>query len=178
MSLVYTSVALNMTNVYNTLKTDTISVGDQVPHPKAPLTQWMDGFKLHYNANSIAGTFSEANVVMVGMPALLGFNNISNIVCASAGSVGDNMANAIAAYWSAQITPGAPQHKSRIVSISNDAGKIAAPIKDYICSQTSTLKTPSYEHLFQFIENQVKTIVWSVTETNEITPTTYPVTIS
>lgn len=178
MSLVYTSVALNMTNVYNALITDTTSTGDQTPYPKQPLTQWMDGFKLHYDTNSIAGTFSEANVVMVSMPALLGFDNNSKIVCANNGSVGDNMADAIAGYWSAQITFGAPQHLTAISSISNDASKIAQPIKAYICSQTSSPKNPSYEHLFQFIENQVKTIIWTVTETNYVTYSSYSVQIS
>lgn len=175
MSLVFSTVSANMANVYTALKTDKITDNiNQTPYPRPPLTQWMDGFKLHYDTNSIAGTFSEANVVMVSMQSLLGFVNIGP----SCDVVAGNMSNAIAAYWTAQVTPGAPQHLSAISSITNDAAKIAAPIKAYMCSQTSTLKTPSYEHLFQFIENQVKTIIWTVKETDYVITNSYPVTIS
>lgn len=177
MSLNFVTVSANMSGVYTALKDDkTSDNANQTPYPKAPSTQWIDGFKTHYNSNSIAGTFTKASVVMVSMPALLGFVNIGP----SCDIVGGNMAKAITDYWTAQITKGTPQVLDVIDSVTNDASKISAPIKSYICSQTSTSKTPSYEHLFQYIENQVKAIVWTVTEKNTAgtSTSTYTVTIS
>lgn len=172
MSLNFITVSLNMTNAYTALKTDTqFDNPNQVPYPKAPGTKWIDDFKLHYDNNSNAGTFSFTSVVMVSLPALLSFIGTSNSCAGTAA----NMAKAISDYWAAQLTPGTPRFSS-ITSVTNDATtKINVNIKNYLCAQVSTTKTPNYEHLFQYIENQVKTIVWTVSETNN---GSYTVTIS
>lgn len=175
MSLNFITVSANMNNTYTALKTDTqADNANQVPYPKAPGTKWVDDFKLYYNSNSMAGTFSQASVIMVSLPALLSFVNTSNS-CAGAA---DNMAKAISDYWVAQITKGAPQVYTIITSVTNDASKISATIKSYLCSQVSTSKSPNYEHIFQYIENQVKTIIWTVNETNGTLSTSYTVSIS
>ena len=174
MTLNYVTVSANMDSAYDALKNDKIQDNpNQVPYPRAPLTQWMDAFKTNYDNDANNGTFSEANVVMTPMPALLEFDNTGS-TCS-----GPNMMAAkIAQYWAAQVTPGTPQHKTSITNVVNDAAKIEAPIQAYLCGSTSVLSTPHYEHLFLFIENQVKTIIWQVTEADGGGSATYPVTIS
>lgn len=175
MSLNFPVVSSQMNDIYTGLKLDKQSDNvNQVPYPKAPGTQWVVAFKMYYDSDSIAGTFSKASVVMVSRPALLDFINTGNS-CASAPT---NMAKVITDYWVSQLAFGTPQILTSIVSITNDASKINAPIKDYLCTQVSTLKTPSYNHIFQYIENQVKSIIWTVTEKDSTTTTSYPVTIS
>jgi len=177
MPLNFITVSANMNSVYTSLKLDKKSDNaNQVPYPKTPLTQWIDAFKLHYDTDSNAGIFSKVSVKMVTNQPLLGFVNTGN----SCAGPATNMAKAISDYWVAQLTKGTPTVLDVIVSVTNDAGKINAPIKSYLCSQVSTSKTPNYEHLFQYIESQVKTIVWTVEEKNTAgdTTTIYSVSIS
>lgn len=169
MSLNYVTLAANMNGTYDTLKsTKQQDNPNQVPYPSNPGTKWMDDYIVFYDTDANAGTFSAASVVMASMPSLLIFDNN-----ASACSGPTMMAAKLASYWIAQVTPGTPQIDT-ILSVSNDAAKIQTPIETWLCSQTSTLSAPPYEALFNYIESQVKTIVWTVTEQGG----SYSVTIS
>lgn len=174
MALNYSSVASQMANMYVGLKEDkTQDNPNQVPYPIDPGTAWMDNYISFYDTDSNAGDFSMASVVMVPMSELLRFDNQGSVCDGD-----DMMAAKISEYWVAQVTPGEPQIGSAIVSVSNDAAKIRSTISAYLCSQESTLKTPSYEHLFEFIESEVNSIIWTVTELVGGSPSSYSVTIA
>lgn len=150
---------------------------NQVPYPylvsPTSSTVWMDNYVLRYDQDANNGVFSAASVVMVSSPELLRFNNYA-VACAG----DDMMAAKISEYWISQVTFGEPQMDG-IVSITNDAAKIRAPIENYMCSYPGGIESsPYYEHLFNFIEQQVKTIIWTVTELSGGVPTPYTVTIS
>ena len=85
-----------------------------------------------------------------------------------------------ARYWSLANDPGAPSVLSSIVGISNDASKIAGPIAANLTalSSGSTMLMPSYAEFIDCIYREVKTIIWSVTETSGPSTTTYTVTVS
>lgn len=169
MSLDYVTLASNMNSTYDTLKnTKQQDNPNQVPYPSNPGTKWMDDYIVYYDNDANNGTFSKTSVVMTSLPSLLIFDNNSSS-CSGA----TMMAAKLAAYWSAQVTPGTPQIDS-ILSVSNDASKIQPIIESYLCARTSVSTPPPYEELFQTIENAVKTIVWTVTETGG----SYTVTIS
>lgn len=136
-------------------------------------TVWMDNYVDDYDTDANNGVFSAASVVMISQPELLRFNNYA-VACGG----DDMMAAKISEYWMAQVTFGSPQMDG-IISITNDAAKIRAPIENYMCSYPGGQEsTPYYEHLFKFIEQQVKTIIWTVTELSGGVPTSYTVTIS
>lgn len=175
MALDYVTLSENMVSGYNELKTNLVQDNEkQTPYPSGDVgTTWMDAFKLYYDEDSNNGEFSEVSVVMVSDQPTLEFDNYLQ-TCN-----GDDMiAERISAYWSGQTTFGEPLYTS-IVSISNDASKIQEPIETYICSLPGNEEyTPHYEHLFSYIEEQVKTIVWTVQELNGTTPVTYTVSIT
>ena len=85
-----------------------------------------------------------------------------------------------ARYWSLAIAPGAPSVLSSIVSISNDASKIAEPIaaKLTTLSGGDTMLSPAYAEFIDCIYSEVKTIIWTVSETSGPANTTYTVTVS
>ena len=196
MALDYVSLSLNITNYYDSLKTDTQQDNpEQVPYPKDPVNppgtwliepvydefetlitpgvplpedKWISNYIIAYDNDANNGIFTAPSVVMVNKPELLIF--IANSVCSGP----DMLAAKISEYWQAQLTPGTPI-SGGIQNITNDAAKIQAPIENYLCTLgTMTETTPYYEHLFQFIELQVKTIIWTVTESLS----TYTVTIT
>lgn len=145
MSLDYTVVSADMVSIYDTLKNDTQQDNpNQTPYPKNPGTQWMDAFKTNYDSYAIAGTMTAGLVTLTSQPSLLDFSS-------------STLGTVISAYWSAQTTPA-----GSAVSCTNDASKIAIPIDNYLAGLgTMAESTPHYEHLFSFIETQVKTIVWT-----------------
>lgn len=169
MSLNYVSLASNINDNYNSLKNNKQQDNpNQVPYPSNPGTAWMDNYIIDYDTDANNGVFSAASVVMISQPELLRFDNTG-----SSCSGPTMWAAKLVAYWEAQITPGTPQIDT-ITSITNDAAKIQTPIEGYLCSAVSTLKNPPYEEVFQFIETQVKTIIWTVNEQGG----SYTVTIS
>lgn len=163
MALSHTTVASQMSSLYTTLK----SAPDVDPTPA-----WVQAFMINYNADSIKGTVSPPAVTLVPMASLLNF-----VVSLDFGVTSTNMSNAIANYWSAQLTFGTGVACGNIVSITNDAMKIAPTIKAYLDSQISNGKTPSYDHLFAYIESQVNTIIWTVTEVC-VSPVVYTCSVS
>jgi hypothetical protein len=164
MGLNYQLVASTMSDEYDSIK--------QTPDvPAAP--RWMDAYKSAYDGDANNGTFSLPAVVMTSNPSLLEFN-VSNSV-----STAQEMAKSLADYWSYQVTPGTPQNCTAITSVTNDASKIETPILNYLTSLGNTERLPQYEHLFQFIEDQVKTIIWTVNEADGTgCSTSYTVSIS
>ncbi|UOK16788.1 hypothetical protein [Vibrio phage phiKT1024] len=163
MSLNYISLSANILSTYNSQKDNRIQDNlEQVPYPAPVGTEWMDNFIIHYDNDANNGVFSSPSVIMKSDPEILRFNN-NGQVCGGT----DMMASRIASYWESQLTFGTPQYSS-ITSITNDASKIKQPIEDYLCSYPGgSESSPYYEHLFLFIESQVKTIIWTVTENGQ-----------
>lgn len=175
MGISYSSIASQMTSFYNSVKTDYDSKpddnSDRKPYPKAPGHKWVEEFMSVYDSDSTAGSMSKPSVVLVSMKSLLDFDPPG---C-------DKMGTVIANYWSAQITPGAPASCGGGVSVSNDAAKIGSAINGYMCGLGGNYPeaTPYYNHLFKFIEDQVKSIVWTVVETGTGNgPCSYTVSVS
>jgi len=176
MSLNHSSVASNMSSFYNILKTDYDSKpGDNSErrnYPKDPGDKWMKKFMDVYDSDATVGTMSKPSVVLVSNKSLLEFS-----------PPGCNlMGTAIANYWSSQITPGSPSAcGGGVASVVNDAAKIGPAINGYMCGLGGNYpeSKPYYNALFSFIESQVKSIIWTVTETGTGNgPCTYPVTIT
>lgn len=171
MSLDYVSLSANILSTYTSQKNNRIQDNlEQVPYPAPVGTEWMDNFIFRYDEDSNNGVFSASSVIMINNPELLRFDNNGQI-CG-----GPNMMAAkISEYWKSQTTHGTPVISS-IQSVSNDAQKIQAPIENYLCTYPGgTESSPHYEHLFNFIEQQVKTIIWTV---DEVGHSPYSVTIS
>lgn len=171
MSLNYIQLSNELNNYYKTMKNNLVTdlQPNQKPYPAnpSPAYEWVDNYINVYDTDANNGVFSATSVVMLSSPSTLRY--IPGVYNA--------MAKPITDYWKLQLTQGAPMYDG-IVSITNDAAKIEAPISAYLNSLTSTLKTPSYEHLFSYIETQVKTIIWTVTETSGTSTVTYDVVIS
>lgn len=160
MSLDYITLSSNILSTYTSQKNNRIQDNvNQVPYPAPVGTEWMDNFVIRYDQDSNNGVFSASSVIMVSNPEILRFDNNSQ----SCGGP-TMMAAKIVEYWKSQVTPGTPTMTS-IQSIENDAQKILSPIENYLCSYPGGIESsPPYEHLFNFIEQQVKTIIWTVTE--------------
>jgi hypothetical protein len=175
MSLDFSAVSSSMDAIYETQKNNKQADNEkQVPYVSAPGTEWMDNYIVIYDADSIAGTFSLPAVLMTSNPSLLRFI-VDNENCGGSNGMGQKISD----YWASQVAYGVPQNCSAIVGISNDAAKIGPVIESYLCSQTSTAKTPNYEHLFSFIETQVNSIIWTISESDSSgCSSTYTVNIS
>ena len=91
-----------------------------------------------------------------------------------------NIGLSCAGYWSKAIAPGTPQSCSSITSVTNDAGKIAAPIAAGIMSLCGSSEeiTPHYEKFVKIIFDQVKTISWVITESSGNCSATFGATVS
>lgn len=175
----YASVSLQLINFYVGQKlTENNNLGAKQPFfpPDPVYDAWVLKFVDVYDADSIAGTTSQPSVSLVSMKNLLYFN-VSNSTLTST-----NFATVVSNYWKQQITPGAPiLCGGTIVSIVNDAEKIKSPIENYMKTLISNEKLPYYEHLFSFVEAQVNSIIWTVTELDGAgcaVPTNYSVTVS
>lgn len=85
-----------------------------------------------------------------------------------------------ARYWSLAIAPGEPQIHSSIVSVTNDASKIASPIAANLIALSSggVMSSPSFAEFVDCIYREVITIVWEVKEISGPTSETYTVTVS
>jgi len=151
MSLNYSAVASAISSEYNDIK--------QTPGTPAG-DRWMSFYTSTYDSDANNGSFSASSVVMVSNPSLLEFN-VSNDT-----STVNNWAKSIADYWVSQVTPGSPQNCGAITSVTNDASKIESEIANYLSGLGDIERTPYYEHLFEFIENQVKSIIWTVSESD------------
>lgn len=173
MPLNYSDVASEMNSFYDILKTTyrSNSNPNRKLYPKDPKNKWVQEFMTKYDNDSINGTMSMASVKLVSMRELLEFSPPG---C-------NKMGSAIARYWTAQVTHGVPSScGGGIASVVNDADKIGPAINAYMCGLPGNIKsTPYYESLFRFIESQVKSIIWTVTETGTGGgPCTYSVTVS
>jgi len=173
MSLNYSSVASDMSDFYITLKTDYVpkSSNGRKNYPKNPSDKWVEKFMSVYDNDSISGTMSKSSVVLISNKPLLKFSPPG---CNLMGTV-------IANYWSSQITPGSPAVcGGSVSSVTNDAAKIGPAINGYMCGLPGNIESkPYYNALFNFIETQVKSIIWTVTETgSNNNPCTYSVTVS
>ena len=178
MSLSYSSLSSNIYNYINNMgtKDNPDVLENQAYYPPDPDGyEWINSnFAVNYDSDSNNGTFSETSVVMVSDVDTLKFIPDIGSSCPST----NTMAEAIGDYWIGQVTFGSPKYDS-IISVSNDASKIKSIISIYMCSMEFTsASNPPYEHLFSYIETQVKSIVWTVTEQNGDSTTTYTVSIS
>lgn len=174
MPLDFSSLSENINNTYVEMKTNLVENPTGKPSPKPPGTEWMDSYILNYDNDANNGVFSMASVVMSSLPNDLIFDT-STPVCGGP----DKMGMKISDYWAAQTEMGEPQVGVSIASVVNDAAKIGPLIEAYLCSVVSEVSNPPYASLFEFIELQVKTIIWTVTELSPTgSPIVYPVTIS
>ena len=148
---------LNHLEVATKINTDYTSQKDD--HLNLVLDRWMNNWMTVYDEDSLNGTMSAPSVKLVSFRPLLEFDRQNGIITAS------NWATAISNYWQAQLTKGTPTLcGNNIVSITNDAAKIQPTIESYLLSQISTEKLPYYDQVFAYIESQVNTIIWTVTE--------------
>ena len=150
MALDYVTLASNVNNVYNEIK-DPNFTGD-------PKTYFMEQQSIKYDTDANNGDLSADSVVLHSNPTSLHFDVINDVITAT------RWADVIRDYWVGQTDFGTPQYGGTITSIVNDATKIHTPIVDYLLSLTSVPKDPPYEHVYEFLENQVKSIIWTVTE--------------
>lgn len=163
-------MSFNYSTVASKIKATHESIKSQYARSSAAnsgdAANWMNTFADAYDTDANAGSFVLGNVVMTSNAGLLKFNNVGN----TTGSC-SAWANAIAAYWAAQLTPGAPELES-IVSVSNDAAKIAGPITSSLLAMDFSSDivgfSPNYENICKIIEDQVKTIVWTIVELNSV----------
>jgi hypothetical protein len=187
MSLSFSSVSTSLSSFYQTQHNDIIippanttsgGVQSNYVNVPSPADEWVLNFQDVYFADAQAAIPSQPSVLIAdgADKALLYFSVLNGIGTAT------NKARAITDYWSAKLAHGTPiMCGVTIVSITNDASKIFTPIEGYMLGLTSVLTTPSYEHLYSFIETQVKSIIWTVTELDGALcadPTSYPVTVS
>lgn len=187
MSLNSSAVASAMNTFYETQKADINDPGpnsgsgtDQVPFVNDPVPpdEWVLKHQDVYFADAQAGTPSQPSVLIAdgAHHGLLYFDVLNDVVTAS------NKAQSISNYWQAKLTFGTPiLCGGTIVSITNDAAKIKAPIEAYLLSGGAVAQDPPYAHEYAFIESQVKTIIWTVTELDGkdcVVPTDYTVTVT
>ena len=86
-----------------------------------------------------------------------------------------------ASYWSKTIQPtGKPQSCRKITGVTNDASKIASPISTELCSLATSVRIsePFYYEFCNIILKHVKTIVWTVTESDSTCDSTFTVKIT
>jgi len=181
MGLNSSSVSTNMANFYEAQKNNMVYPGGSQPpyvdYPN-PSDEFILKFQDIYFADAQSGECDKESVIISdgANKDLLYFAVQNNIITAS------NFASAISNYWSAKTTHGTPLLcGNTIVSITNDASKIKTPIEAYMLGLTSSEKNPPYNHLFSFIESQVKTIIWTITELSGpecTTPTSYTASVS
>lgn len=171
MPLNYITLSSSINSIYEQQKNNLISNNPkQTPYPAPTSTEWMDNYILLYNADAMQGVFSLPAVVMTPNPNILRFSYLPRPT---------TIGTQIAAFWSGQLTPGQPQVCPAIVSVTNDAAKIGPIIDSYLLGLPGNVQNlPPYSHLFQFIESQVKTIIWTISEAGPLCATTYPVTIT
>ena len=171
MSLSYPTVSTALNNYYENMKNKVVSDLNEgqasYPPDPSPENEWISNFASVYDIDALSGVPTETSVLIVSDVSTLSFDLID---CSS-------MASSISAYWENQLTFGTPKYDS-VISITNDASKINSTISSYVCGLVSTEKNPPYEHLFLFVENEVKSIIWTVTEQNGDNTETYTVTIS
>lgn len=92
-----------------------------------------------------------------------------------------DIATACSNYWALTILPdGEPQSCNGIDSVVNDASKIIAPIESGLINLASskTLSTPPYLDFVNIIFDNVKTIIWSIEESDSTCNTTLTGTVS
>jgi hypothetical protein len=198
MPLNYVQLSANIDNHYESLKLDKRQDNPkQVPYPidtleklvplyplyppypivpiepQIILDPWMKNYVISYDDDANNAIPTAPSVDIISLPELLIFTN--SATCGGP----DMMAAKISEYWQAQLTFGAPVYNG-IISIVNDAAKIKPIIETYMCTlgTYTAASEPHYEHLFQFIENQVKTIIWTVTEVVGSGTTSYQVTVT
>jgi hypothetical protein len=185
--LSYSGVSSGMASFYQTQHDDIVSPptnettgGKQVPFVAnpAPANEWVLKFQNIYFADAQAGTPSQPSVLIAdGAGKDLLYFSVTN-----SASTATAKAQSITNYWMSKLIPGIPiLCGSTIVSITNDAAKIFSPIEGYMKGLSSTVSTPNYEHLYSFIEGQVKSIIWTVTELDGYqcsVPTSYTVSVS
>jgi hypothetical protein len=85
-----------------------------------------------------------------------------------------------ARYWSQAIGFGDPESCRQIDSVENDASKIAKPIEDELRNLITTrdLLTPYYYRFVDIIYRNVKTIEWTIIESDSDCDSTFTGTVS
>lgn len=86
----------------------------------------------------------------------------------------------VADYWAKTIEPtGTPQGCKKIVAVTNTASSIASTITSQLLSAADNVESlPPYSKMVNIIITSVKTIVWTVTESDSDCSSTFTVTIS
>ena len=150
MALDYVTLASDINNIYEEIKDPSFT--------EDPKTYFMEQQSIKYDADANNGDLSADSVVLHSNPESLHFDVINDTITAT------RWADVIRDYWVGQTDFGTPQYGGTINSIVNDGDKIHSNIVTYLLSLTSIPKEPPYEHIYEFIENQVKSIIWTVTE--------------
>lgn len=142
-------------------------------HPdETPEETWSKNFKDIYDADALDSAFvvgieEVENITLMSNKGLLDF--------VASGNSPDNataMATAIANYWAAQITPGTvpfTEGATAVGVVTNDAQKIIPSIVSALLGLADKSSGDSgfkedYVEVFEAIENEVKTIQWTVME--------------
>jgi len=92
----------------------------------------------------------------------------------------NDIATAVSDYWSKAILPGSPISCNRIDSVINDAPKIIPIITAGLISlgSSATDKQPPYLEFVDVIFNAVKTIIWTIEESDSTCNTTVTAGVS
>ena len=94
----------------------------------------------------------------------------------------ENIGSTCANYWSLAIAKGSPVSCNGIDSVINDASKIAAPIASELRALSyksiTSISTPYYFEFIDIIFRNVKTIVWTIKESDSTCNSTLTGTVS
>lgn len=133
------------------------------------------GFAGAYEDYGSQGEVNPAAVNEGGNPSA-----IESFLSGGGGSITD-FAQAFVDYWlPVALTPGEPQQGVAVASIVNDADAHLADFEAAIqASMTDQETKPYFEHFILNVEGVVKTILWTITETDATgAPIVYTETIS
>jgi len=84
-------------------------------------------------------------------------------------TIAEEIGMACASYWAIAIKPGSPEgcKSGQVVGVINDAAKIATPISMGIRALfKGELDEPFFDKFVKIIFDAVKTILWTITETD------------
>ena len=153
MSLNTSADASAIANAYETLKGT---------FPVNPSRQLLDVIQSILDAGFQAATPSLGNFDITPPAGSL------FIPLSSPEAMSESIGNACSEYWLKTIVPKTPESCKSISSVVNDAAKIAAPIAANLQS-LSGMTAPSTPSFFKFVDaihKEVKTIIWTIQESD------------
>lgn len=120
----------------------------------------------------------QPNFIITGVAGTLKFN-ATNIGSCEVITPND-IAVAVSDYWSKAILPGSPVSCDRIKSVINDAPKVIPIITAGLTAlgSSATESNPPYQQFVDVIFNAVKTIIWTIEESDSDCGTTITAGVS